>query len=53
MALTGSTAGLHWWVVGSTGGWAQVGGTGGHRRVLGGQLAGLSAAVIRLSAVGN
>ncbi|CAI9616641.1 unnamed protein product [Staurois parvus] len=30
-ALTGSTAGLHWWValVGSTGGWAQVGGTGG------------------------
>ncbi|CAI9604087.1 unnamed protein product [Staurois parvus] len=35
MALTGSTAGLHWWValVGSTGGWAQVGGTGGHRWV--------------------
>ncbi|CAI9559518.1 unnamed protein product, partial [Staurois parvus] len=35
VALTGSTAGLHWWValVGSTGGWAQVGGTGGHRWV--------------------
>ncbi|CAI9586178.1 unnamed protein product, partial [Staurois parvus] len=34
-ALTGSTAGLHWWValVGSSGGWAQVGGTGGHRWV--------------------
>ncbi|CAI9622418.1 unnamed protein product [Staurois parvus] len=33
VALTGSTAGLHWWValVDSTGGWAQVGGTGGHR----------------------
>ncbi|CAI9617209.1 unnamed protein product, partial [Staurois parvus] len=30
VALTGSTAGLHWWValVGSTGEWAQVGGTG-------------------------
>ncbi|CAI9587964.1 unnamed protein product, partial [Staurois parvus] len=33
VALTGSTAGLHWCValVGSTGGWAQVGGTGGQR----------------------
>ncbi|CAI9597319.1 unnamed protein product, partial [Staurois parvus] len=32
VALTGSTAGQHWWValVGSTGGWAQV---GGHRWV--------------------
>ncbi|CAI9562933.1 unnamed protein product, partial [Staurois parvus] len=30
-----STAGLHWWValVGITGGWAQVSGTGGHRWV--------------------
>ncbi|CAI9564655.1 unnamed protein product, partial [Staurois parvus] len=34
-ALTGSTAGLHWWValVGSTGGWTQGGGTAGHRWV--------------------
>ncbi|CAI9544087.1 unnamed protein product, partial [Staurois parvus] len=36
VALTGSTAGRHWWValVGSTGGWAQVGTGGwGHRWV--------------------
>ncbi|CAI9535935.1 unnamed protein product, partial [Staurois parvus] len=34
-ALTGGTAGQHCWaaLLGSTGGWAQVGGTGGHRWV--------------------